>query len=314
MNFWWVNHKQTVRQEIGGGYLWSPKRQGKDRRSHYYDNMRETRPGDVVVSYANAKISYYGIVSDSPISAPKPDEFGKVGENWSKDGWLVPVLWMPLGSPFRPKDHIDRIRPHLPVKYAPIRKTGDGNQGAYLCSIDKSLHEVLKQLGGFDPQKYVAETEIIDNEQIVDKIEDKIQKDIEATLDQTEAQALINARKGQGVFRRNVEKIESRCRVTGLENKHLLIASHVKPWRACETSNERLDGSNGLLLAPHVDWLFDKGFLSFEQDGKPIVSSTLDNKTVECLGLKRVLDRNVGTFSENQEFYLNYHRDNVFLP
>ena len=25
MAFWWVNHKQTYRQETDGGYLWSPK-------------------------------------------------------------------------------------------------------------------------------------------------------------------------------------------------------------------------------------------------------------------------------------------------
>ena len=170
------------------------------------------------------------------------------------------------------------------------------------------------QLGGFDPEKHAGEVDIAADEHIIDKIEDQIQKTIEQTLDNTVAEANIKARKGQGVFRRNVEKIESCCRVTGLEDKHLLIASHVKPWRTCTTSVERLDGSNGLLLAPHVDRLFDKGLLSFERDGKPMVSSTLDDKTLECLGLQDVLDRNVGMFSEEQEYYLSYHRDKVFLP
>jgi len=53
MNYWWVNHKQTVRQEIEGGYLWSPKREKNGSRSQFYEFMREVRPGDLVVSFAD---------------------------------------------------------------------------------------------------------------------------------------------------------------------------------------------------------------------------------------------------------------------
>jgi putative restriction endonuclease len=48
--FWWVNHKQTARQEIEGQYLWSPKTQSNGARSQFYDNMREASPGDLVLS------------------------------------------------------------------------------------------------------------------------------------------------------------------------------------------------------------------------------------------------------------------------
>ena len=24
--YWWVNHKKTFKQEISGGYIWSPKK------------------------------------------------------------------------------------------------------------------------------------------------------------------------------------------------------------------------------------------------------------------------------------------------
>ena len=315
-NVWWVNHKQTVRQEIEGGYLWSPKKNNNGARSHFYENMRKARPGDLVVSYANAKIGYYGTVTNWPLSAPKPDSFGKAGENWSNDGWLVPVSWNPLKVPFRPKDHIYQIRHLLPERYAPIRESGDGNQGAYLCRIDYLLFKELMQIGKFDPLEHVAEIEMADDIQIIDSIENRIQANIEAdiTLDQTEKESVVKARKGQGVFRRNVEQLESCCRVTGLEDKRLLIASHVKPWRACETSAERLDGANGLLLAPHIDRLFDKGLITFECDGKVNVSSTLDDKAVGCLGLEAALKHGVAAFSKLQDIYLDYHRDRVFLP
>ena len=320
---WWVNHKQTVRQEIEGGYLWSPKRNSNNAVNQFYENMRMACPGDLVVSYAHAKISYYGTVTNWPISAPKPESFGKAGENWSNDGWLVPVRWIPLPVPFRPKHHINRIRPLLPERYAPIRESGDGNQGAYLCRIDDLLLEELVRIGNFDPRNHVADIDMADDAQIIDKIEDTIQKiedtiqaNIEAndTIDQTEKDSVIKARKGQGVFRRKVERIQSCCRVTGLSDPRLLIASHIKPWRLCKTSAERLDGDNGLLLAPHIDRLFDRGLITFEYGGKVDVSSTLDDEVIGCLGLEAALEQGVAKFTRYQDAYLGYHRDRIFLP
>lgn len=315
MNFWWVNHKQTFRQEIDGGYLWSPKRMSNGARSRYYEFMRETRPGDVVVSFANAQIAFCGIFIGFPISAPKPDEFGGAGENWSNDGWLVPVSWMPIAQPFRPKDYIDQLRQLLPETYAPIQANGNGNQAAYLTKIGRPLLEALMRLGVFDPTQAVVETGLGIDEAILDEIEQRIQANIEAdtSLDKTEVEAIVKARKGQGTFRRNVEGLEPRCRVTGLEDRRLLIASHIKPWRACVTAQERLDGANGLLLAPHVDRLFDIGLITFEKAGTVRISATLDVKARDCLGLSRALEDGVGNFSDAQDAYLSYHRDSVFL-
>jgi hypothetical protein len=64
-----------------------------------------------------------------------------------------------------------------------------------------------------------------------------------------------------------VSRIEHACRITGVNRPEHLIASHCKPWRDCESHDERLDGENGLLLTPTVDHLFDRGFISFENDG-----------------------------------------------
>jgi hypothetical protein len=85
MKYWWVNHKQTLRQEIHGEYLWSPKFEANGRRSHFYDNMRLANRGDFVLSYANQLIKYVGVVSDAALSAPKPDEFGLTGEYWANE-------------------------------------------------------------------------------------------------------------------------------------------------------------------------------------------------------------------------------------
>src|SRR5256885_16576834 len=65
-------------------------------------------------------------------------------------------------------------------------------------------------------------------------------------------------------------QIEKRCRLTGVSDTRLLVASHIKPWKD-STNQERLDGHNGLLLSPHVDRLFDRHLISFTDDGQIIV-------------------------------------------
>ena len=54
--------------------------------------------------------------------------------------------------------------------------------------------------------------------------------------------------------------------MTGLAITALLRASHIKPWADCETDAERLDVYNGILLAPHLDAAFDRGFITLRDD------------------------------------------------
>lgn len=79
----------------------------------------------------------------------------------------------------------------------------------------------------------------------------------------TEAERLIVQRVGQNLFRDGLLDLwEGRCAVTELSVHALLRASHIKPWADCETDAERLDVYNGILLAPHLDAAFDRGFSS----------------------------------------------------
>ena len=63
VRYWWVNQNQTFRQEIEGGYLWSPKRNQNGRRNPFYEFMREAAPGDIVFSFCDTRIAALGIVS-----------------------------------------------------------------------------------------------------------------------------------------------------------------------------------------------------------------------------------------------------------
>ncbi len=307
MSYWWVNHKQTYKEEVNGGYIWSPRVNRNRARNETYINLTKAEINDIVFSYANGEIKAVGVVTKKFIDYSKPSEFGKVGSQWANAGWLVEIDWKWLNNPFRPREFMDEIIPLLPEKHSPIIKTGakvgNGNQGCYLASIGTSLGDYM--LGII--QKMDTETldMILESRSIsIDGvIEQKIR---EENIPETDKEQLIKARLGQGIFRHNLENIEKRCRVTGITDKRLLIASHIKPWR--ESSNkERLDGNNGLLLSPHVDRLFDRGWISFSDDGRILCEDDNFRRIMEKWNLNP--NMNVGDFNKNQRYYLAYHRE-----
>lgn len=308
--FWWVNHKQTHTQEVGGGYMWSPKKEIDGKKSQYYDNMRAVRPGDPVISYANTAVRAVGIVTDTAIDAPRPEEFGLVGQNWADRGWLVAVTWQQT-NPVHPKDMLELVAPLLPPMYSPLQPaTGNGNQKAYLTEIPQALFDLMAHAGGAkvaQVETEASETAPSFRDQLDEAEEQKLNADL--TLSDTEKLQVGKARRGQGLFRKNLCSFEKACRVTGIHNPSLLVASHMKPWRSCLTAQERLDGNNGLLLAPHVDYLFDRGLISFDVSGNLMISPALALSDLALLGLSVSIPKN---FTDGQKKYLDYHQQFIF--
>lgn len=91
--------------------------------------------------------------------------------------------------------------------------------------------------------------------------------------------------------------------------KTLLIASHIKPWRLCNNS-ERLDGNNGLLLSPHIDRLFDQGWITFSNNGDLMCSGLEIETAMKQWGIH--IPMNVGLFDLHQIEYLEFHREKIF--
>jgi putative restriction endonuclease len=320
MRYWWVNQNQTFRQEIDGGYLWSPKRNKSGRRNPFYEFMREVSPGDIVFSFRDTRIAALGIVSGYCRESPKPEEFGTAGTNWSQIGWRVGVRWQRLANAVRPKDHIARLRPELAKKYAPLTPHGNGLQSVYLTQIGAGLASTLFALIGDEATRVAdvgheiskIERDSPAPEQDIEEWERRVETAItvDTAIRETERTALVLARRGQGLFRDNVRSIERACRITKVERMEHLIASHVQPWR--DSNNEqRLDGENGLLLTPTVDHLFDKGFISFEDSGQVIVSPVADQRSLKRMGIDPEGRVNAGVFSLGQRRYLEFHRENV---
>jgi len=305
--YWWVNHKQTHRAELDGGYIWRPKVKSNGGRNQSYDNLTLVQPGDTVISYADGKIKAIGVAIAIHREEGKPEEFGSAGGAWNSDGWLVPVNWQLLVEPIVPKAHLEMIGPLLPKRHSPIREeTGDGNHGVYLAAISHELGQLLVGLAGQDGQAAIERGNVARADAQADQAEAAI---VALPISSTEKEQLVIARRGQGAFRLNVSKIEKGCRLTGTTDKRFLIASHIKPWAASDNV-ERLDGHNGLLLAPHVDRLFDGGWISFGDDGELLFASSEINSLFSLWGVSREPEERC--FSDKQRFYLTYHRARVF--
>ena len=116
MRYWWVNHNKTYDHEVGGGYLWSPKKNSNNARNQFYENMLEVQPGDIVLSFSGTLIKAIGAITSTGYSSPKPKIFGEAGDYWSDDGWRVDVEFTFIDNPIKPKDHMQLIAPLLPEK------------------------------------------------------------------------------------------------------------------------------------------------------------------------------------------------------
>jgi putative restriction endonuclease len=305
MPYWWVNQNQTFKAEVRGSFMWSPKLNRNGGRNPFYDTMRAVSPGDIVFSFCDTRIKAVGIATGSAQTGPKPD-FGTAGSNWAREGWFVPVDYCVLNNQVRPKDHIAILRPFLPARYSPLQSGGDGLQGVYLTEVPEALAEALIGLIGqayWDALSTVAAFQTPPEPSDAEIVAD-------ATIaGPTFREQVVRARRGQGVFRSNVLLRETFCRVTRVDEPRHLKASHIKPWRYAADA-ERLDGANGLLLSPHIDHLFDEGYITFSSNQELIVVPEVRDTLLDAWGIDAGV--RVGEFSREQGAYLDYHRLNVF--
>ena len=308
MRYWWVNQNQTYKSEVPGGFLWSPKTRADGARNQFYENMREVAVGDVIFSFCDTRIKAIGVAVGRAETSLKPD-FGAAGASWSQEGWLVPVEFKELRLQPRPKDNIALIRPHLPAKYSPLQKSGNGLQSVYLAEVPAPMAEVLAELIGTEYSSALNELKGESDE--IGVIEDQHEEAIKGRTDisTTTKDQLVKSRRGQGLFKANVRLNEKGCRVTGVIDPQHLRASHIKPWKD-STDEEKLNGCNGLLLAPHIDHLFDMGLISFSDSGYLLISPKLDRGVLAKWGILETL--NVGKFNTKQSVFLEYHRQAVF--
>ena len=141
--------------------------------------------------------------------------------------------------------------------------------------IAKGIYALTDFVNGLENSgdKYI---ELTDTEVVIKKIK------------REETEKIVNQkiRIGQNDFRQALLKSLKKCPITNLDEKRLLIASHIKPWVYCD-NNERLDINNGFLLSPLFDKLFDKsvGLITFTPEKEILISNKLTKDNIQRLGV-----------------------------
>ena len=134
-----------------------------------------------------------------------------------------------------------------------------------------------------------------------------------------EAQAIAKERtyrKGAIKYRNKVIEHMPQCPFTKISDERLLIASHIKPYQVCmneDNEAQALDYLNGLALTPTYDKLFDQGYITFLDSGEMVCGTQLSALTWQKLNINPNAKNVMRIYPENREFYLDYHRQFVFL-
>jgi predicted restriction endonuclease len=103
---------------------------------------------------------------------------------------------------------------------------------------------------------------------------------------------------------------EGRFALTNIGEPELLLASHAKPWKDCTSAEERLNVFNGFLLEARFDRLFDKGFITFDDQGILLISKRLDSVSLSVLGLEQGMK--LRWIRDEHQPFLHWHHEIVF--
>lgn len=186
--------------------------------------------------------------------------------------------------------------------------TVSASSAGLLDSVDGA--DIVKA-DGFGALYDVLRTAAAHARMLPNRVADAFRRETAGMPRSTEVERVVVQRVGQNLFRAALlDYWQGRCCVTGLDVPELLRASHIKPWAACDSDDERLDVFNGLLLAPHLDALFDSGLMTVFDSGEIAVAAELTPTQRLQLGLPEGISAS-GMRPQHRE-YLKFHREIVW--
>ncbi|KXO83805.1 HNH endonuclease [Stutzerimonas stutzeri] len=276
MKFFWVNLGATFNEVNQGGFLWAPLYstiEGKDgtlrtRTNRHWDVVDEVRTGDVIFCVKDKRITRVAEAQADAYNAERP--FTRGFHQWNKEGRRVDVALHSTARPVYRDEIAEEFMSRFNEHCDPAVFTQHG-----------TINEIYMSHIGPDAGLYLLE-----QAGLIGAFADRIvDEDSKRKIGATTRETIILARVGQGEFRTNlIKRWNGRCALTGLENPDLLVASHIVPWRL-SNNDERLDTDNGLLLATHIDRLFDRGLISFCEQGTLLISDQLGPHAQQVFGL-----------------------------
>jgi HNH endonuclease len=289
-----------------------------DEFGPYYENAadRKAREGTFVTAKPFRKATLKGqkLWAFEGSGSPRRYSLITCGTISRLTRWIRPSGYRKPGREYGIRVHfnVEENRDYIDVTDLPWFKTLLRQQQSFRNGLNRitdpkiirSLEQFILRTGSpgwraADPANFSRQVDVVSDFERIYK----------RTKNETTRQALIEARLGQGQFRADVgHRWNGQCAVSGCRLSEVLRASHVKPWSKC-TNEERLNPENGLLLAAHIDALFDRGLVSFSDSGTMLVSKRVSERERNRFRLPAKLRRKP-TKTEGQ--FIAYHRRHVF--
>lgn len=282
MAYWWVNQGNSYKLEQAGGFIWAPIINSEGKSFFHWQNLGDVKEGDVIFSNVDGRLKDIGVVLNDAYPAERSAHHADL---WLNEGLRADVKYFKANNPKKISEIYSSTSDLWPTKYSPITSAGDRANQGYLFSVPDEAGDIMLQ--------------ILNVPEVVNI------KPGNKTIGDTTKESIINARIGQGNFRKDlIKRWSGKCAITGISISSLLIASHIKPW-ALSTNEERLDPDNGLLLSPNYNALFDKFLISFSESGELIKS---DRVSWEDLNLLNIYPQSkLLGLTEGNKSYLRYH-------
>lgn len=175
------------------------------------------------------------------------------------------------------------------------------------CNFTYEGRAILRSYNLFAERPSKFTFELIDKKV---KIEDMVAEiEAEYGIPETERDAIIKSRIGQGLYRSRAIDLWKTCSVTGFSKEKILIASHIKPWKL-SNNEERINPYNSLLLVPTLDKLFDNGYIGFEHSGKIMLSNKVEKKDWDRIGI--TTDLHLREVPSETSQFLEYHSEYIY--
>ncbi|ERJ11910.1 HNH endonuclease [Haloplasma contractile] len=138
-------------------------------------------------------------------------------------------------------------------------------------NMNNEMRKIIKfpfMIKGYSYENYIDKNSFKED---VDTTKSEHKKNTNTTAVNGYIEAKIAARNPyvQRKFRNSLlNEFNSKCAICDINEKNLLIASHIVPYTKCKDVDEMINSNNGLLLCANHDALFDKNLISFNEYGK----------------------------------------------
>lgn len=294
MQFFWVNLGATHKEAKNGQFLWAPRssrsKHGKEQFRTHWDNVAKVQTGDLIFCYHDNYIRGIATARGKSYIAERPPR--PSFKEWQNEGHRVDISYNELKRPMRSDDIAEIYMARFDARTEPrLFNNVSGINQIYMASLPADAGQFLLEQAGI----------FVDYENRI------IDAGSPQKISNTTRTALIEARVGQGAFRSGLlSRWNSKCALTGLQSPSLLVASHIHAWSLADNA-ERLDIDNGLLLAAHIDRLFDSGLISFSQNGDVLISDKLKEQERYILRLDEFTK--IDQLSDGNRRYLAKHRE-----